>query len=298
MILQSLEQILEISASNKPKRLIVSSAEELHVLEAVKLAFKNNIISPILVGNIEKIKNIASSIDLDLTNIPLISENDPIEASKRVVSMIKNKEADILMKGMVSTSILLKAVLDHKIGIKKGKLLSHIAICQINTYHKLLTVTDAAINIAPNLEDKIHILSNALELLHKLGYSNLKIAIVCPVEKENAKIESTVHASKMKQLNQAGEIKNCIIDGPLALDNIISKEAAMTKSINSEVAGDADLILAPNLDSGNILYKSIIFLARGYVAAVVSGASVPIVLTSRADSEKSKLYSIALSTII
>jgi Phosphotransacetylase len=250
---------------------------------------------PILIGDIEKIKNIALNIDFNLSACELIHVPNSEEASKKAVLMIKNKEADILMKGMVTTSTLMKAVIDHKDGIRKNVLLSHVALCQIESYHKILSITDAAINIKPGLEEKCQILLNAINLLNNLGYKEPKVAIVCPVEKENPKIESTTHAILIKSMNKSGEIKNCIIDGPLALDNIISKYAALIKGIQSEVAGDADLVMTPDLDSGNILYKSIIYLAGGIVAAVITGASAPIVLTSRADSEKSKLYSIALA---
>jgi phosphate butyryltransferase len=298
MVLTSLDQILERALQNKPKRLVVAAAEELHVLKAVKNASVKNIISPILIGNLEKIRNIASDIEFSLNNALLISSASPEESSKIAVQLMCNHDADILMKGMVSTSILLKAVIDHKNGMINRIHLSHIALCQIESYHKLLAITDAAMNISPNLEEKVQILQNAVNLLNSLGYTEPKVGIVCPVEIENPKIESTVHAAKIKEMNRNGKIKNCLIDGPLALDNIVSKDAAILKGISGEVAGNADLILTPDLDSGNILYKSIIFLAKGIVAAVIIGASAPIVLTSRADSENSKLYSIALAASI
>jgi phosphate butyryltransferase len=298
MVLKTLDQILEKALKNKPKRLVVAAAEELHVLEAIKIAFAKKIITPILIGNTEKIKNIASNIDFNLGASELIYVPNSEEASKKAVWMIRNKEADILMKGMVATSTLMKAVIDHEYGIRKNVLLSHVALCQIESYHKILSITDAALNIKPGLEEKCQILLNAINLLNNLGYNEPKVAIVCPVEKENPKIESTTHAILIKSMNKSGEIKNCIIDGPLALDNIISKDAALIKSIQGVVAGDADLILTPDLDSGNILYKSIIYLAGGIVAAIITGAAAPIVLTSRADSEKSKLYSIALAASI
>jgi len=295
MVIKSLDQILEKALKNKPKKLVVAAAEELHVLEAIKIATDKNIIFPILIGNIEKIRAIATNIKLDLNMCELVEAINPEEASRQAVYLIKNNKAQILMKGMVSSSTLLKAVVDHRNGITKGTLLSHIAICQVKSYHKLIAITDAAMNIYPDLNQKIQIINNAVNLLRGLGYQKPKVAVVCPIEIENPKIGSTVDASKLKILNIKGEIKNCLIDGPLALDNIISKDAASIKGIIGEVAGDADIILTPDLDSGNILYKSIIFLAKGIVAAIITGASAPIVLTSRADAKESKLYSIALA---
>jgi phosphate butyryltransferase len=298
MVLKSLDQIIDKVQKEKSKKLVVAAAEELHVLESIQMATNKNIISPILIGRIDKIRTIASSIRFDLSKCELVEANNPEDASRKAVHMIKNKEADILMKGLVTTSILLKAVVDHKNGITMGTLLSHIALCQINSYHKLIAITDAAMNIKPDFKEKIQIINNAVNFLNKLGYEKPKVAVVCPVEIENIKIESTIDASKLKAMNLSGEIMDCTIDGPLALDNIISKNAAIIKGITGEVAGDADIILTPDLDSGNILYKSIIFLAKGVVAAIITGASAPIVLTSRADTMDSKLYSIALAACI
>lgn len=299
MVLRSLDQILEKASGNKPKKLVIAAAEELHVLLAVSQAIKKGIVSPIFIGDAGKIKNIANTINLDCNSYTCIDSPDFVEASKLAVSFIRNKKADILMKGMVSTSTLLKAVVNHESGIiKEGDLLSHIALCQVTSYHKILAITDAAMNIRPDITEKAEIIRNGVKLLNKLGYERPKVAVVCPVEKENPKIESTIHASELKIMNQKDQITNCLIDGPLALDNIISKDAAVIKGIDSEVAGDADLIVTTDLDSGNILYKSIIYLAGGTVAAIITGASVPIILTSRADSELSKLYSIALAACL
>jgi len=298
MILKSLDEILEKASAIQTKRIVVAAAEEKHVLKAVLNASMKNIVSPVLVGNSNKIKQLASEIQLDLDNNIIIDEPSPEKSARTAVEIIKNNDAEVLMKGLVSTSVLLKAVVDHKHGLLKGNLLSHVALCQLPNYHKIIAITDAAMNINPNFEEKIQILKNAVNLLINLGYNIPKVAVIAPVETENPKIESTVHAAKLKMMHLKGEINNCIVDGPLALDNIVSKEAAQIKGIKSEVAGDADLIIAPDLNSGNILYKSIIFFGTGKVAAIITGASVPIVLTSRADSEESRLYSIALAVSI
>ena len=202
------------------------------------------------------------------------------------------------MKGLVSTGILLKAVLNKEYGLRTGSILSHVAIFESPFYHKLLGVTDAAMNVDPSLEDKIGIINNAVKVFHKLGNPNPKVAIVGSVETINPKMEATMHAATISMMNYRKQITGCIIDGPLAIDNAVSKKSSELKNITSDVAGDVDLILAPDIDGANILYKSLNFLGGATAAAVIMGAKVPIVLTSRADSEKSKFLSIALAAII
>jgi phosphate butyryltransferase len=295
MVLKSLDSLIDIAAHNKPRNIAVAAADDLHVLQAIQNASQKKIILPILVGKRETIFEISESIHFDISNIEIIDISDPVEASKIAVSLIQNKRAEILMKGMVSTAILLRAVLDKENGLSRAGLLSHFALNQLSSYPKLLAVTDAAMNIKPEFSEKVEILKNAVLVLNRLGYENPKVAVICPVETVNPKIESTVHASMLTLMNKRNQLLNCIVDGPLALDNAISIDAAHYKGIDSQVAGDADLLVVPDLDSGNILYKSINFLAGGTCAAIIVGASVPIVLTSRADSKQSKLYSIALA---
>jgi len=295
MILKSLNDIVELAKAKEKRRLAVAAAADRPVLEAVKNAYENGIIVPILVGNKNEIEKISKEIKFDLSGIEIIEESDPAKASIKAVALIKDGKADILMKGLVSTAPLLKAVLDKENGLRKGATLSHFALIESPYYHKLLAVTDAAMNVYPEFNDKVDILKNAIEVFHKLGIENPKVAIVCAVETVNEKMPPTIHAAMLTMMNKRGQITGCIVDGPLALDNAISKEAAHHKGIKSEVAGDADLILTPNIESGNILYKSLNFLGGAVTAAIIIGAKVPIVLTSRADSDRSKLLSIALA---
>ncbi len=294
-MLNKLEDLLEIVKKQKKRRLVVAAAADLHVIEAVGDAVKNNIVIPILVGNKKIIEEIAQKTGLDLKNIEIVDEQDDIKACETAVKYIRDNKADILMKGLVATAILLKAVLDKENGLRKNSILSHFTLIESPYYHKLFGITDAAMNIAPELQDKVSIINNAVDVVRGIGIKNPKVAILGPVELVNPKIESTVHADIIAQMNKRGEIKNCIIGGPLALDNAISKEACKIKKIESEVGGDADILVAPELNAGNILYKSLSFLGGAKTAAVVVGAKCPIVLTSRADSEFSKLYSIILS---
>ena len=243
-------------------------------------------------------KSCEEKIKFDISNIRIIEEEDAMIASQKAVKLIRDGEAEILMKGLVSTGVLLRAVLNKETGLRKGATLSHVALFETPFYHKLLGVTDAAMNVDPCLEDKIEIIKNAVEAFHGLENSNPKVAIVGSVETINPKMEATMHAATISMMNYRKQIKGCIIDGPLAIDNAVSKKSAELKGITSDVAGDVDIILAPNIDGANILYKSLNFLGGAACAAVIMGAAVPIVLTSRADSEKTKFLSIALAATI
>jgi phosphate butyryltransferase len=199
------------------------------------------------------------------------------------------------MKGKVGTSSLLKAVLNKDWGLRTGNLLSHFALFEVKTYHKLIAVADVAMNIAPNLQEKIAIVNNSVSCLNRLGVSMPKVAVLGAVEMVNENMEATLHAALLSKMNQRDQIKNCIIDGPLAFDNAVSFESARHKGIMSDVAGDTDLLLMPDIEVGNVLYKSLVFFAKAKVAGVILGASAPIVLTSRSDSEEAKYYSIILA---
>jgi phosphate butyryltransferase len=295
---KKLAEIEKIAKTKKTQRIVVAAAGDQDVLEAIKNAQEFGIIVPVFVGDLEKIKEIAAKINLDLSNIEMYDYPDKFEASEKAVQLIREGKGDILMKGMVSTGILLKAVLNKEEGLRKGDLLSHVALFETAYYHKLLGVTDAAMNVKPDLIEKIGIVKNALEVFHKLGHMNPKVAIVGSVETINPRMEATMHAATISMMNYRKQITGCIIDGPLAIDGAVSKRASELKHITSDVAGDVDLILAPNIDGANILYKSLNFLGGATAAAVIMGATVPIVLTSRGDSERSKYLSIALAAAI
>jgi phosphate butyryltransferase len=298
MIYQHLSEILEIARKQKSKKLAVAAAGEIHVLQAVLNARDENIIEPILVGDSNKILDLAEKEDLSINDVPVINECDPGKASQLAVNLVHKGEASILMKGMVPTALFLKAVLDRKIGLRKSNLLSHTALFEIPGHPKLIAVTDAAINVSPGTAEKVHIIENAVEVFHRLGIKEPKVAILGPIETINPKIQSTVEAAELKELFNQGLITGCLLDGPLAMDNAVSPEAAAQKGIGGPVAGDADILLTPDLNCGNILYKSFIFMAKGVSAAIIMGAQVPIVLTSRADSKQSKLMSIALAAAL
>lgn len=295
MVLKTLSDLKNIVAGGPRKRLIVAAAQDQHSLGAVIRAWKDNVVEPILIGDKESIQNICSANNYDISGLRIIHEPDMEMAVEMSVKMVNNKEGDVLMKGKVGTSTLLKHVLNKEYGLRTGNLLSHFALFEVDTYHKVIAVTDVAMNIAPNLKDKIAIINNSVSCLIKLGYDRPKVAILGAVEMVNESMEATLHAALLSKMNQRDQIKNCIIDGPLAFDNAVSLESAQHKGIRSEVAGDTDLLLMPDIEVGNVLYKSLVFFAKAKVAAVILGASVPIVLTSRSDSEQAKYDSILLS---
>ena len=293
-----LSEILEIAKDQSSENLVVAAAEDLHVLQAVLHAREENIIHPLLVGDSGRILEICRQNELALEEIPILDEKDPAKCCEIAINLIRQGEASILMKGQVSTATLLKAVLDKDRGLRKNDLLSHAALFEVPSYHKLITITDAAMNVEPGLQEKASIIVNAVEMLHRIGLTEPRVGVLAPIETVNPKIQSTVDARDLREMNLGGRISGCLVDGPFAMDNAVSREAARQKGIQSEVAGDVDMLLAPDLNSGNILYKTLIFLADSISAAVVMGASVPIVLTSRADSEQSKLMSIALAAAL
>lgn len=297
-MIKHLSELVDQAKSKRTRKMVVASAHDEDVLEAVKNAQSEGIIVPILVGDAEKIIEICKKIDFDISNIEVIDLPDIYEAAAKSTALIRKGKAEILMKGLLSTGTLLKAVLDKELGLRKGALLSHVAVFESPYYHKLLGVTDAAMNVEPDLEGKIGIIKNAVEVFHNMGIANPKVAIVGSVETINPKMEATMHAATISMMNYRKQITGCIIDGPLAIDGAVSKKASELKNITSDVAGDVDIILAPDINGANILYKSMNFLGGATAAAVIMGAKVPIVLTSRGDTEKSKFLSIALAAAI
>jgi phosphate butyryltransferase len=295
MVLKSLSDLKKIIAGGPARKLVLAAAQDQHSLGAVIKAWKDNIIEPILIGDKEGIQNICEENNYDISGVRIIHEPDMDKAVEMSVKMVSKKEADILMKGKVGTSTLLKCVLNKEWGLRTGNLLSHFALFEVDTYPKVIAVTDVAMNIAPNLQDKIAIINNSVSCLVRLGYKMPKVAVLGAVEMVNENMEATLHAALLSKMNQRDQIRNCIIDGPLAFDNAVSLESAQLKGIRSEVAGDTDLLLMPDIEVGNVLYKSLVFFAKAKVAAVILGARVPIVLTSRSDSEQAKYDSILLS---
>lgn len=288
----------EYANKKGPKKIAVAVAQDEDVLLALKLAVNEKICDPILVGDKDKIIAISKEISFDISNIEIIDEKDGTLACRTAVSLVSSGKANVVMKGLIDTSIILKAVLDKEIGLRTGNILSHAAVFSTDTYHKLFIVTDAAMSIAPNADEKRQIVENTVKLSRALGAEIPKVAVICAKEKVNPKMQATLDAQELVNMQKEGKITDCIIEGPYALDNAISKEAAELKGISGEVAGDADILLMPNIEAGNVFYKALTYLANADNAGIILGAKAPIVLTSRADSDKAKLNSIALSVLV
>lgn len=297
-MIKNFDDVLKKAKERGPLTISVAVAEDKHVLEAVWDAKKLGIIDAYLVGNETEICKIASEVEMDLSQFTIINKEDPVEAAREAVSLVSYGKAQVVMKGLVDTAIIMKAVLDKEIGLRGDSILSHVAVFEVKGFDKLFYVTDAAMNIAPSLEEKVKIIENCVEVAHSLDVENPRVGIICAVEKVNEKMEATLHAQELVKMNENGVIKNCTIGGPFALDNAISKEAVLIKKIDHPVAGNAEVLMAPDIEAGNILYKALAFFAKAKNAGIIVGARAPIILTSRSDSREAKLYSIALGVMI
>lgn len=296
--MRSFNDVIRYAKERGPKTISVACSQDKEVLIAVDMAKKEGIANAILVGDIEKTNTIANELNIDLSGYDLIDEKDLTQASLKAVSLVSEGKADMVMKGLVDTSIILKAVLDKEVGLRTGKVLSHVAVFDVNGYGRLFFITDAAMNLAPDLQTKKQIIENACIVAHALDIEEPKVAAICAKEKVNPKMPDTVDAKELEDMCKNGEIKGCIVGGPFALDNAVSEEAAKHKGMDNPIAGKADILLAPDIEAGNILYKSLVFFAESKNAGVIVGAKAPIILTSRADSEETKLNSIALGVLM
>ena len=267
-------------------------------IQAAIEAAKEGIIEPILVGPLDRIRAAAEQASVDLEGFRLVDAVHSHEAAEKAVALIRAGDAQILMKGSLHSDELLGAVVRRESGLRTSRRLSHVFFMDVPSYHKPLMVTDAAINIAPTLGEKADILRNAIDLAHALGIARPKVAVLSAVEEINEKIASTMEAASLCKMADRGQIAGALLDGPLAMDNAISREAARIKGIKSEVAGDADILLVPDLVSGNILAKQLSFMANADAAGIVLGARIPVVLTSRADSVRARLTSCALAVLL
>jgi phosphate acetyltransferase len=291
------EQLLVRCRGKEPITTAVAHPCEASALAGAIEAASLGLISPVLVGPAGKVREIASKNAIDLGTARVVDVPHSHAAAARAVALVREGEAELLMKGSLHTDELLGAVVARETGLRTGRRISHVFLMDVPTYHKVLVVTDAAINIAPALEDKVDICQNAVDLAVSLGLERPKVAILAAVETVTSKMQATVDAACLCKMAERGQITNALLDGPLAFDNAISKEAAKTKGIRSEVAGDPDILLVPDLEAGNILAKQLSFLANADSAGLVLGARVPIILTSRADSVRSRIASCAVAML-
>ncbi|MED3613188.1 phosphate butyryltransferase [Bacillus wiedmannii] len=291
-----LEHLIDQAAGQPKKTVAVAVAEDHEVIEAVAKAIKLQLAQFRLYGNQEKIMGMLQEHGLQTSeHIEVIAAASSAEAAELSVKAVRNGEADVLMKGNIPTANILKAVLNKEWGLRKGSVLSHVAAFEVPNYDRLIFVTDAAMNIAPDVTQKAAIIQNTVEVAQAIGIDLPKVAPIAAVEVVNPAMQATIDAAMLTQMNRRGQIKNCVVDGPLALDNAVSPIAAEHKGIVSDVAGKADILLVPTIEAGNVLYKSLVYFADAKVGAMIAGAKAPIVLTSRADSAETKVYSLALA---
>jgi len=293
-----LADLYEKASQSASATVCIACADDDNVLTAVALA--KDIAKFILVGDMQKIRKVADLANVDISSCIIVDEADPETACKLAVQFVATGKAQALMKGHVDTSVIMKAVLDKEAGMRTGRKLSHLAIFELPTYHKLLFITDAAINIAPDVSTKEEIIHNAVEAVLALGVKMPKVALLAAKEKADPKMPVTTDAVALVANHKASKTpldEKFMLAGPLALDNAIDPESCKIKGIESPVGGDADILICPAIEAGNILYKSLAFLAKAKVGGVVLGAKRPIILTSRADSAESKMISIALGIL-
>lgn len=296
-MIKNFDEMLSVVKNNKIMRLAVAAAQDKDVIEAVASAAKLNLVEPILVGDEAAIKDILKDIDAPY-DFKIVNEPDTVQSAKTAVSLVRVGEADFLMKGLLQTADIMRAVLDKETGLRTDSLISHVMVYQAPSYDKLLFLTDGGINVAPSLEQKVKILENAITVCKAMGLDRIYAAVLAGAETVNPKIPATVDAEALANMKDKWEAMNTIVEGPVALDLAISKQACEHKGYKGEGGGKADILLVPYYEVGNALGKSLTYFADSKSAGIIMGAKVPIVLVSRADTSETKLLSIALGSII
>jgi len=298
MAIRSFAQLLEAACQRGPKTVAIVAAHEAATLTAACQAREMGLARCILVGDPEIITGTASEARCDLRDMEIIAETRPREAAERAVGLARNGEADLVMNGLLPPRYLIQAALDREKGLRVGKLLTDVSIFEIPGFDRLLFISDIAIVVSPTLEQRVQIVQNAIDVAHALGITEPKVAILAATEMVNPKIPLSLEAADLSKMAQRGQIKGGIVDGPLALDNAISPKSVAIKGIRSDVAGYADILIAPDIEAGNILAKAITYFAQGKMAGVVVGGKCPLVMPSRADPAETKLMSLALGVYL
>lgn len=297
-MITTFKAVLEAVKGRSPQTVAVAVAQDEAVLEAVRYAKTERIADFILVGDRVKIQQLAEKLHMDVADLTIAHQPDDKKAALEAVTLVSRGEANVLMKGLLPTADLLRAVLDKEVGLRTGRVLSHAAVFEIPGFDRLLTVTDGGMNLSPNLEQKADIIQNTVSLAKALGITPVKVAALAAVEVVNPDMQATLDAALLAKMADRGQIKGAIVDGPLALDIAINVEAAVHKGIKSPLSGCADVLLVPDIVAGNILGKSLMYFAHAKMAGLVLGATRPVVVTSRADSHEGKVLSIALGVLL
>lgn len=297
MVIKNFDELIRKVANYKEKKKVaVVAAHDEHTLEAVFKAKEDGVVEPILIGRKDKIKEILDKHNFALSDEFIIDIEDESQAAYKAVELVNENKANSIMKGKIQTADLLKAVVDKERGIRTGRLMTHFAVLEVPTYHKLLAITDGGMVMYPTLEQKKGIIQNAVDVLLSLGYEKPKVAVLAAVEKVNPKMPETVDAAELKKMAESGEITNCIVEGPISYDIAMNRESAEIKGFDSPVVEDVDILIPPNIAAGNILAKALIYSGNAKMAGIIVGAKVPIILTSRGSSSEEKYLSIVLAT--
>lgn len=297
-MVKSFNEVIEKVKNLSTKTVAVAVAQDEPVLEAIRDAKKNGIANAILVGNKEEIVSIGERIGMNMDEFEIVDEKNSKKAALKAVELVSTGKADMVMKGLVDTATFLRAVLNKEIGLRTGKQMSHIAVFEVPGIDRMLFLTDAAFNMYPELKEKIDIINNSVNVAKAIGIDMPKVAPICAVEVVNPAMQATLDAAALTAMNQRGQIKGCIVDGPLALDNAISEEAAAHKKVSGPVAGKADILLMANIEAGNAMYKCLTYTTEAKNGGLLAGAAAPVIVTSRADSPETKLNSIAIAALV
>jgi len=298
MPVKNFAQLMELAQERGPKTVAVAAAAQEAVLLAVNEAEELGIANVILVGDRAKIERIGQDNDVNLGRLDIIHEPDPFQSALQTMALINEGQAQIAMKGAIQTADFLRAALDRNSGLRTGRLLSHVAAFDIRGFDRLILVSDAGVVVAPTLHQKADIVRNAIDVAHRLGIIQPRVALLAATEMVNPKIPATVDAAALSKMTDRKQIAGGIVDGPLTLDNAISGTAATIKGIESPVAGQADILIAPDIEAGNILAKGIIYFAQAYMAGIIVGARAPIILPSRSDTHEAKLIALSMCVSI
>lgn len=292
----SFAELIQLVQSNaEVKKVVVAAAADLHTLEGVYEAYKEGIACPILIGDEKAVKQICSEHGLNFEGVEYVDEPDPLIAAKLAVQIIRSGKGDFLMKGKLQTGELLHEVVNKEYGLQTGSVMSHVGLFEIPDYHKLVVITDGGMLISPNLEQKEKIINNAVSVLLKLGYEKPMVAALSATEVVNPKMQESVDAAQLKEWSISGRIPNCYVEGPISYDLMISPESAKIKGYSSPVTGETDIMLCPNMTTGNLMSKALMFHAGVKMSGIIVGATVPIVLVSRSATAEEKYLSLVLA---
>ena len=298
MVFTSFDQLIEENRKKQARKTVaVVCAEDAHTLHAVMTAGKDGVAKPLLIGDEAKIRELVKEYE-GYCDYSIIPADDNSDALNTTLELVRSGQADAIMKGRIETAELMRMVVSQESGLRTGELMSHMLVVKIPNYHKLICMSDVALVTYPDVEQKKQIILNTVGVLKGIGFSDIKVAVLAAVDKVNPKMPESVDAAELKKMNQAGEIPDCIVEGPISYDLAIDPESARIKGYQSPVAGDADMLLCPNITAGNILVKSLVFSGNAIAGGIVIGAKVPVILTSRASSTDEKYRSVVLAASV